>query len=77
MSESAETSIFAFPKLSDFNYGSWKTDMKVLSSRTRIIKRGDNGHQRKTSGVPHRFGSYYSHMQSKGLVLESEANLPN
>ncbi|GBO28640.1 hypothetical protein AVEN_44775-1 [Araneus ventricosus] len=30
MSESAETSIFAFPKLSDFNYGSWKTDMKVL-----------------------------------------------
>ncbi|GBN27574.1 Retrovirus-related Pol polyprotein from transposon TNT 1-94 [Araneus ventricosus] len=30
MSESAEISIFAFPKLSDFNYGSWKTDMKVL-----------------------------------------------
>ncbi|GBM33610.1 hypothetical protein AVEN_203657-1 [Araneus ventricosus] len=30
MSESAETSIFSFPKLSDFKYGSWKTDMKVL-----------------------------------------------
>ncbi|GBM31047.1 hypothetical protein AVEN_46485-1 [Araneus ventricosus] len=30
MYESTETSVFAFPKLSDLNYGSWKTDMKVL-----------------------------------------------
>ncbi|GBN85521.1 hypothetical protein AVEN_71229-1 [Araneus ventricosus] len=29
MVESTETTVFTFPKLGDFNYGSWKTNMKV------------------------------------------------
>ncbi|GBO10020.1 hypothetical protein AVEN_185377-1 [Araneus ventricosus] len=30
MTESTETIVFTFPELDDFNYESWKTDMKVL-----------------------------------------------